>query len=198
METKKWYVGQQVWDKTVSDEAGEIVSTKSSILYPIKVKFGSQTVEYTLNGKLFQEAMPTLSTKPYEIKMEGFSQEVQEELPNKGQICWGRDTNQDSWAIGHFIKKSSTYFIVSTYNDTDESFSKYTQITTKNPYEDVSEIENTDREPKIGDMCFFWDDDNPKFVVFSELLDINEGSLHKYVIVKTAFKYCSLKNQLIK
>lgn len=44
--------------------------------YPIEVKFEDDysSIAYTLDGRLELEQIPTLSTKPYEIKLEGFEQ----------------------------------------------------------------------------------------------------------------------------
>ena len=193
METKKWYVGQQVWDKTISDEAGKIISINDVQLV---AKFFRNQWAYSLNGELIivGRHQPTLSTKPYEIKMEGFSQEVEKELPKKGQIVWGRHDVNDTWSIGHFIKKEEDLYFLSEDND-DECFYPIKEITTKNPYE-VEE----DREPQIGDMCFFWDVENPKVVACGELGIVYPTPEIKYVPRNNYrfYKHCSLKNPLIK
>ena len=189
METKKWYVGQQVWDLTISDEAGEIISINDVQLV---AKFFRNQWAYSLNGELIivGRNQPTLSTKPYEIKMEGFSQEVQEELPKKGHICWGR-RQKSVWFIGHFIEKKEGEYILSP--DIEGINSKYyDEITTKNPYEAVE-----DREPKIGDMVFAWSDLKYGFV-YGEL-QLIESSGYPYIVkYHGGFKHCSLKNPLIK
>lgn len=197
METNKWYVGQKVWDKTVSDEAGEVHNINYNPDLPIVVIFGDInkkiTHSYSNEGIINGNIIPTLSTKPYEIKMEGFSQELEEELPYKSQVCWGRNVGDKKWYIGHFVKKEFKNYIINTTVDDENTGGHFTIITTKNPYE-VEE----DREPQIGDMCFFWDTDTQDYALFGELADISNLG-HPFQIKSGGiFKHCSLKNPLIK
>lgn len=202
METKKWYVGQKVWDKTESSEEGEVIEVrKDSIIVCFINTPNNNYVEYNFKGgkvlrnNMFSDFI-TLSTKPYEIKMEGFSQEVEEELPYKGQVCWGKTSTTERWLIGHFMERSESEYVLS-YGGISADF-LCQEITTKNPYEDVSEMENTDREPKIGDMVFAWDDENPTVVICGKLNRIVD-SYNKYEVEDDGlFKHCSLKNPLVK
>lgn len=210
MENKKWYVGQKVYDKIVSEEAGEIKSIIHNTENPIRVdfkisEFSTLTEYYTLDGIKVHRNFPSLSTKPYEIIMEGFSQEVEEELPYKGQVCWGIDS-LGIWYVGHFVEKDEQgLYWVSNSNNHTPPFS-FAEITTKNPYaveEEVSKMETTDREPEIGDMCFFWDNLDKNVLAFGRLENINKEANAPFRLnyidgALFGFKHCSLKNPLIK
>ena len=121
-------------------------------------------------------------------------QEVQEELPKKGQVVWGRHDVNDTWSIGHFIKKEEDLYFLSEDND-DECFYPIKELTTKNPYE-VEE----DREPQIGDMVFAWDDLDEQYVSFGKLSNIADDKFPYFIDIPTpaGFKHCSLKNPLEK
>ena len=187
METKKWYVGQQVWDKTVSDEAGKIIRINNDI----KVEFGDAVRYYTFDGINIHNKFPTLSTKPYEIKMEGFSQEVEEELPKKGQIVWVRDDYDEGWRIAHFSHKEDEFYRASIFWN-DETPPCWKFLTTKNPYEEE------DREPQIGDMVFAWNEENFLDLTHDIHVSYGTGIKRVYKVGNKVFKYCSLKNPLIK
>ena len=137
----------------------------------------------------------TLSTKPYEIKMEGFSQEVEEELPKKGQLVYGLNAGECLWRYGYFVKinENGTYKL-SPSKGTNNGLD-FSKITTKNPYE-VEE----DREPQIGDMVYAWDDSEFCFI-HGKLYMISIGN-YPFAIrsdgVNYVFKNCSLKNPLEK
>lgn len=73
-----------------------------------------------------------------EYTLEGFSQERPEPLPNRGDIVWVRDFEDEEWGIKHFSHKeinggyrASTYF-----NAKEPTIWRY--MTTKNPYENES------------------------------------------------------------
>lgn len=192
----KWKVGQKVWDKTVSEEAGEIIEIKLDCIDPIRVRFGDELRLYNPNGSLNFSTFPTLSATPYEIKMEGFSQEVEEEvLPYKGQVCWGKNDDDKRYHIGHFVEKIEEDYILSS--DIEGINGKhFDQITTKNPYE-------TDREPQVGDMCYFWDALKKEAINFGELENIKPESPAPFIVkctdgVLLMYKHCSLKNPLLK
>lgn len=196
MENKKWYEGQEVWDKTVSYEAGIVHNINFSPDFPVVVIFGDVNekinAKYSIEGALEGSILITLSTKPYKIIMEGFSQEVEEELPKRGQLAWG--LGDGAWHVGYFLSKPKKEYILSTTPNGESSF-WFTEITTKNPYE----VEEEDREPKVGDMCFFWDNANPKTVCCGILSRIAEGQSHNYFMGDNSyFVNCSLKNPLIK
>lgn len=121
------------------------------------------------------------------------SQEVEEELPKKGQIVWVRNYDSDKWSISHFLFKENGRYCTDDSNDIN-FYMKWEQITTKNPYE-VEE----DREPEIGDMVYAWDDKKPNYVICGILHGIYPmGNLPYAIYGKGCHKYCSLKNPLIK
>ena len=73
-----------------------------------------------------------------EYRLDGFSQERPEELPNRGQIVWARDSDNSEWRVGHFIKKENGLYLITAwdpFDDEDLRSPSYPIITTKNPYE---------------------------------------------------------------
>ena len=201
METKiKWHVGQPVWDKTISKKSGKIESFNNPVeKYPIIVNFSGFKQSYTIDGKLALDILiPTLSTKNYKIKMEGFSQEVEEELPKKGQIVWG--LIHDVWEIGYFIGKDEYDSYILSSNNLGIPTNKYNTITTKNPYEDsdVSILEIADREPQIGNMVYAWNEENFLDLTHDIYVSYGTGIKRVYKVGNKVFKHCSLKNPLIK
>jgi hypothetical protein len=101
--------------------------------FPIEVNFDNDYTDcYSLEGKLFDYMIPTLSFKEYTI--EGFSQERPEDLPEEGQIVWVKDENDEFWQIGHFWMKSDDRYLISSGRPGGWNIMG-NQITTKNPYE---------------------------------------------------------------
>ncbi len=84
---------------------------------------------------------PTLSFTEY--KLEGFTQERPEVLPNKGDVVWVRDHDEAFWIVVHFIKKVDNKYIVSNNNPFTYSYTEYDEwnfMTTKNPYTNEGSI----------------------------------------------------------
>lgn len=104
--------------------------------YPVMVKDTDGNEEaYTWGGRYFDHCIPTLSTTPYIVKLNGFSQG---EPLKKGQIVWVRDDENDEWIIGHFIGMSSDEehkYRVSSIPNRNGANWKF--LTTKNPYENI-------------------------------------------------------------
>lgn len=75
-------VGMEVYDQVnYPNKKGRVVDVEPAVDgddYPIEVEFEGDYSSscYTLDGRLDLEQIPTLSTKPYEIKLEGFEQEL--------------------------------------------------------------------------------------------------------------------------
>ena len=153
-------IKDEVYDPTASPLKG-IVAEKQQEKIIVHFLDGG-VYAYTLNGKRSEESeIKTLATKPYSLISTGFTQEKQEELPKKGEVCWGSMAD-NLWRIGHFMCKDGDYFILSTQNDDRVDFSKHPKITTKNPYEE-------ERVPHPGDEGYFWDSEPPMSAVFSKL-----------------------------
>ena len=109
-------------------EVGDLSGTP----FPIRCHFNKFYTSYTCDGKIYSDATPTLSFTEYIF--EGFSQERPEELPEKGQIVWGRDKDYQNWHIYHFSHKSDDgLYHLSSDNSRNAYILK--QITTENPYE---------------------------------------------------------------
>ena len=74
-------VGMEVYDQVnYPNKKGRVVDVEPAVDgddYPIEVEFEGDYSSscYTLDGRLDLEQLPTLSTKPYKIKLEGFEQE---------------------------------------------------------------------------------------------------------------------------
>ncbi|MFM1756231.1 MAG: hypothetical protein RL621_1179 [Bacteroidota bacterium] len=77
-----------------------------------------------------------LSFTEYELK--GFTQERPEELPNKGDIVWGRNEFPSEWHIGHFFEKRGDNYLISSHPQPTGWNNIVSEITTKNPYENES------------------------------------------------------------
>ena len=121
-------------------------------------------------------------------------QELEEELPKKGQVVWGKNVGYEKWYIGHFVKKEFKNYIINNTVDDENTGGSFPIITTKNPYE-VEE----DREPQVGDMVFAWDVENTNMVHCAELLSIDLDENYPYTLKNgDCFNFCSLKNPLIK
>lgn len=69
--------------------------------YPIEVSFNDgDEIDYTLDGRLYDDSNPTLSFTEYTLQ--GFSQERQIELPEVGEWCLVRDSDPDDWRAVKF------------------------------------------------------------------------------------------------
>ena len=74
-------VGMEVYDQVnYPNKKGKVVDVEPAVdddNFPIEVEFEGEYSSscYTLDGRLDLEQIPTLSTTPYEIKLEGFEQE---------------------------------------------------------------------------------------------------------------------------
>ncbi len=114
---------------------GEVVDVyKGYSEYPVNVFYSSVNTNYTLDGRFVSNRNPTLSFTEYTL--EGFSQERPEELPEKGQIVWVRDDEDDSWLVTQFVKKDNDMYLCTNENPFLESdySAEWNQMTTKNPY----------------------------------------------------------------
>ena len=105
-------VGMIVYDQVnYPNKKGKVVDTEPASDeddYPIEVEFEDNysSIAYTLDGRLDIEQIPTLSTKPYEIKLEGFEQKAA--APNLDKaINWLRDNNLHNVLVEGSI---ATYF----------------------------------------------------------------------------------------
>lgn len=73
-------IGMDVYDQVnYPNKKGKVVDVEPAVdddNFPIEVEFEGEYSSscYTLDGRLDLEQIPTLSTKPYEIKLEGFEQ----------------------------------------------------------------------------------------------------------------------------
>ncbi len=114
---------------------GTVLSIDPSDSYPIVVLFESGNEEvYTINGSYDNNTTATLSFSEYTL--EGFSQERPEGLPNRGDIVWVRDDDDDDWFISHFMdyKIDKTFPYGTSIDMTNGSRARWRQITTTNPY----------------------------------------------------------------
>lgn len=71
-----------------------------------------------------------------EYTLQDFTQERPETLPEKGQVVWVRDDEDDEWLISHFVEQNGNF-----YGTTDANpfvgiiETNWRYLTTKNPYE---------------------------------------------------------------
>jgi hypothetical protein len=71
-------------------------------------------------------------------KENGYTQDILVELPKQGDIVWVRDTDNEDWAISHFLDYEPNQplpYVASTDATIGSAFN-YVQMTTKNPYID--------------------------------------------------------------
>lgn len=132
-------VGMKVYDEVFFPGVeGEIYRVYDTKPLGVLANFGQQQIWYSLDGRCFvfnNNLTPTLSTTPYTVKLNGFSQG---EPLKKGQIVWVRDDENDEWIIGHFIGMSSNEehkYRVSSIPNRNGANWKF--LTTKNPYENI-------------------------------------------------------------
>lgn len=114
---------------------GTVLSIDPFDLYSISVLFESGNEEvYTNTGCYDINTKVTLSFTEYTLQ--GFSQERPENLPEKGQVVWVRDDEDDEWLISHFVEQNGNF-----YGTTDANpfvgiiETNWRYLTTKNPYE---------------------------------------------------------------
>jgi hypothetical protein len=113
---------------------GKVIYVDNKDDFPIGVKFdGEDNESFTYDGRYYLGEPQILSFTEY--KLEGFSQERPEELPNKGDIVWVREEYKSYWQIGHFYEKKDNKYLLSSGRPDAWSFGGV-EITTKNPYED--------------------------------------------------------------
>jgi hypothetical protein len=68
-----------------------------------------------------------------EYRLQGFSQERPEPLPEIGDAVWVRDTDDQQWLVMHFFGMEGTRVKANRYYDESTSIC-WNQMTTKNPY----------------------------------------------------------------
>jgi hypothetical protein len=68
-----------------------------------------------------------------EYKLEGFTQSP-EIIPEKGQVVWVKDEEDEEWVVAHFINKEGRYYMAS-YNNNESRKFPYRLITTISPFE---------------------------------------------------------------
>ena len=122
-------VGDKVFDYTygwgIVDDINHIT---------VRVKFDSISGNQVLFWGIL---LKTLSFTEYTL--EGFSQERPEILPERGQIVWVRDYENEEWIIRYFVfKKENGFYVTSTgpYKERQNG-SYYKYLTTENPYENA-------------------------------------------------------------
>lgn len=134
--------GDRVYEGVVIKSWGTVIETNMIRQFPIVVLFDDGSTEsFTLDGRYQFYGNPTLSFTEYDLAKAGFSQERPEILPEKGDIVWVRDSEDEAWKIVHFIQKiqksTQHYFECSNYSNLTEIF-YYKFMTTKNPYKNES------------------------------------------------------------
>lgn len=94
-------VGMEVYDQIVfPDKQGVIIDIEDKNVYPVVVKVGNSNLYYRLDGSFNIGTIPTLSTKPYKLEMQGFEQkaptltyeEVIKEARSKGDYYYLPDS----------------------------------------------------------------------------------------------------------
>jgi len=132
-------VGDKVYDARFGwGEVIKIVKNIDEFLteYPTTVLFNNNEYqEYTLDGKYLKEDLtPSLSFKEYDFIKGGFTQERPEELPERGDVVWVRNEDNNKWGIRIFMFKDENGYKAALYDPFNDMGSYWKQMTTKNPY----------------------------------------------------------------
>ena len=118
---------------------GIITDVNHTKLYPISVEFDTLKERYTIDGNMCtcKDTKPTLSFTEYTLQ--GFSQERPEVLPNRGDVVWVRNNQNEDWCCAQFMWKVDGYYRAAICNPWKESNGvHYKLITTINPYSNES------------------------------------------------------------
>lgn len=135
--------GDRVYEGVRFQSWGTVTETEKDTFFSIIVQFDNldNAISFTLDGRYKSNEPPTLSFTEYDLVKVGFSQERPEILPEKGDIVWVRDSEDEAWKIVHFIQKiqkiTQHYFECSNYSNLTEIF-YYKFMTTKNPFKNES------------------------------------------------------------
>lgn len=82
---------------------GTITAINISSSYPITVDFGNAMTEtYTIDGRRWMYALPTLSFTFYDLVNSGFSQVRPQPEIKKDQLVYVRPEGYDVWEMRHF------------------------------------------------------------------------------------------------
>lgn len=133
----QFYVGQLVWDRTLSETSGIVTATDntSTMNYPVVVDFGVDRYTYTTDGRIDSDRkFATLRPYYYDIV------EV-EILPEVGTVVYAwDDLAQDderehpNVLVGFFMGKGGTKYRVTQYASTvGREHPTYSHISTERP-----------------------------------------------------------------
>lgn len=89
-------IGQKVWDLSVQEEPGGVVSINDGIQYPLIVEFKYRIMRYNKNLENIY-GQKTLSATPYTF--EGFSQDP---VIESGALVYVRSMNTHNWEIRYY------------------------------------------------------------------------------------------------
>lgn len=104
-------IGDIVYDSTTSEGKGKVVEINLKKSTPILVRFDNDIeVDYTLDGRLFEDSPKLLSFTPYKLEI---NQERPIELPEVGEEIMVSDRGT-SWFLRQFVeyKKDLDYPVV--------------------------------------------------------------------------------------
>ena len=93
-------VGDKVYCALLGHGVVKKVSADNQDDFPVSVDFGDFTDNYTLDGKLYKKYNPSLSFTEYTLQ--GFTQEKPIQLPEVGELCLVRDSDDDCWRAVKF------------------------------------------------------------------------------------------------
>jgi hypothetical protein len=127
-------VGDKVYDARYGWGVIERADNGCDLPYPILVNFKKGHSSYTLEGKAaIVDLIPLLSFREYTLQ--GFSQERPEILPERGQVVWVRNNENNNWYCAQFMYKDKGMHKATTANPFDDANgAHYKFITTENPY----------------------------------------------------------------
>lgn len=131
-------VGDRIYEGIRFQDWGIVKEISNSTGHPIIVLFDSgDRGSFTSDGRYRLNDRRTLSFTEYDLVKGGFSQERPEILPEKGDIVWVKDNQDDEWRITYFVRKVKRNILFpyecSNYIDLT-NVDCYKFMTTENPY----------------------------------------------------------------
>lgn len=95
-------VGMPVWDRVrFPNIQGVVDNILPEDVYPIKTSFGERSPSYSLDGRMYNDDLPTLSVVDYEFAL---PPQIIPHYFKKYDLVLVRNSEQDTWKLSVFGK----------------------------------------------------------------------------------------------